>query len=404
MPEEQTPYQTGTINRPAPNSAPNSAPIDDEISLFDLAITLAKHKKLILGAPLVAAIIAAIFSLLSPNIYTADTQILPPQQQSSASAMLSQLGALGGMAGAAGIKNPNDTYIAMLKSRTLQDQMIKRFKLQALYKTKTPGQTRNALAGATTVKVGKDGLITISVDNQNPQRAAQLANGYVDELQLMTQLFAVTEASQRRLFYEKQLQQAKQSLGDAEIAMKQLQEKTGIIQIDAQAGAFVQAGAALKSQIAMKEVELGAMRTFATGNNPDYIRIQQLLGGLRAQLSKIDAGTVTTAKIPEAGLEYIRKTRDLKYAETIYELLAKQFEMAKIDEAKESSVIQVLDKAVPPEQKSKPKRSMIVLISALATGFIATLWAFITEALQNAKKDTETKTQLNTLKNHLRWN
>jgi tyrosine-protein kinase Etk/Wzc len=405
MSEEQTPYHTGPNSGPINRPAPNSAPIDDEISLFDLAITLAKHKKLILGAPLVAAIIAAIFSLLSPNIYTADTQILPPQQQSSASAMLSQLGALSGMAGAsAGIKNPNDTYIAMLKSRTLQDQMIKRFKLQTVYKTKTPGQTRKVLTGATTVKVGKDGIIAISVDDKNPQRAAQLANGYVDELQLMTQLFAVTEASQRRLFYEKQLQQAKQSLGDAEIAMKQLQEKTGLIQIGAQAEAFVRAGAELKSQIAMKEVELGAMRTFATGNNPDYIRIQQLLGGLRAQLSKIDAGTVTSAKIPEAGLEYIRKTRDLKYAETIYELLAKQFEMAKIDEAKESSVIQVLDKAVVPEQKSKPKRSMIVLISALATGFIATLWAFITEALQNAKKDTETKTQLNTLKNHLRWN
>ncbi len=404
MSEEPTPYQTGTINRPAPNSAPNSAPIDDEISLFDLAITLAKHKKLILGAPLVAAIIAAIFSLLSPNIYTADTQILPPQQQSSASAMLSQLGALSGMAGAAGIKNPNDTYIAMLKSRTLQDQMIKRFKLQALYKTKTPGQTRGALAGATTVKVGKDGLITISVDNQNPQRAAQLANGYVDELQLMTQLFAVTEASQRRLFFEKQLLQAKQTLGDAEIAMKQLQEKTGIIQIDAQAGAIISEVAGLKAQIAMNEVELGAMRTFATGNNPDYIKTQQIVTGLRAQIAKLETGTVTTAKIPEAGLQYIRKTRDLKYAETIYELLAKQFEMAKIDEAKESSVIQVLDKAIVPEQKSKPKRSMMVLISALATGFIATLWAFITEALQNAKKDTETKTQLSTLKSHLRWN
>jgi tyrosine-protein kinase Etk/Wzc len=236
MPEEQTPYQTGT------NSAPNSAPIDDEISLFDLAITLAKHKKIILGAPVVAAIIAAIFSLLSPNIYTADTLVLPPQQQSSASAMLSQLGALSGLAGGAigsagGIKNPNDTYIAMLKSRTLQDNMIKRFKLQAVYKTKTPDKTREALKGATTVKVGKDGLITISVDDKNPQRAALLANGYVDQLQLMTQVFAVTEASQRRLFYEKQLQQAKQSLGDAEIAMKQLQEKTGLLKLDDQATA-----------------------------------------------------------------------------------------------------------------------------------------------------------------------
>ncbi len=385
----------------------NKAPIetsDDEISLLDLAITLAKHKKLILGAPMIAAIVVAIYSFIIPPTYTADTQMLPPQQQSSASAMLSQLGALGGMAGVAGIKNPNDTYVAMLKSRTIQDNMIKRFKLQAVYKTKTPATTRKALNGATTVKVGKDGIIGISVDDKSPQRAAMLANGYVDELQQLTQVFAVTEASHRRLFYEKQLLQAKQNLGDAEIALKQLQEKTGIIHLDAQAQLGIGTAAGLKGQIAMREVELGAMRTFATGNNPDYIRIQQTLSGLKAQLNKVETGTVVPSKVPEAGLEYIRKVRDLKYAETIYEMLAKQFEMAKIDEAKESSVIQVLDKAVVPEQKSKPKRTIMVLLSALATGFLTILYAFIKEALNNPKKDTQTEAQLQALKNTLRWN
>ena len=377
---------------------------DDEISLIDLAITLAKHKKLIIGAPLIVAIVVAIYSFFIPPIYTADVQMLPPQQQSSASAMLSQLGALGGMAGAAGIKNPNDTYVAMLKSRTIQDSMIKRFKLQAVYKTKTPEKTRGALNGATKVTVGKEGIIGISVDDESPQRAAILANGYVDALQQMTQVFAVTEASHLRLFYEKQLLQAKHNLGDAEIALKQLQEKTGIIHLDSQAQLGIGTAANIKGQIAMKEVELGAMRTFATGNNPDLVRTQQTISGLQAQLAKIETGTVSSSKVPETGLEYIRKTRDFKYAETIYEMLAKQFEMAKIDEAKESSVIQVLDKAMPPEQKSKPKRSMMVLIAALATGFLTILYAFIKEALQNAKKDTETEVQLTTLKKNLRWN
>ena len=377
---------------------------DDEISLIDLAITLAKHKKLIIGAPLIVAIVVAIYSFFIPPIYTADVQMLPPQQQSSASAMLSQLGAFGGMGGAAGIKNPNDTYVAMLKSRTIQDSMIKRFKLQSVYKTKTPEKTRGALNGATKVTVGKEGIIGISVDDESPQRAAILANGYVDALQQMTQIFAVTEASHRRLFYEKQLLQAKHNLGDAEIALKQLQEKTGIIHLDSQAQLGIGTAANIKGQIAMKEVELGAMRTFATGNNPDLVRTQQTISGLQAQLAKIETGTVSSSKVPETGLEYIRKTRDFKYAETIYEMLAKQFEMAKIDEAKESSVIQVLDKAMPPEQKSKPKRSMMVLIAALATGFLTILYAFIKEALQNAKKDTETEVQLTTLKKTLRWN
>ena len=377
---------------------------DDEISLIDLAITLAKHKKLIIGAPLIVAIVVAIYSFFIPPTYTADVQMLPPQQQSSASAMLSQLGAFGGMGGAAGIKNPNDTYVAMLKSRTIQDSMIKRFKLQSVYKTKTPEKTRGALNGATKVTVGKDGIIGISVDDESPQRAAILANGYVDALQQMTQVFAVTEASHLRLFYEKQLLQAKHNLGDAEIALKQLQEKTGIIHLDSQAQLGIGTAANIKGQIAMKEVELGAMRTFATGNNPDLVRTQQTISGLQAQLAKIETGTVSSSKVPETGLEYIRKTRDFKYAETIYEMLAKQFEMAKIDEAKESSVIQVLDKAMPPEQKSKPKRSMMVLIAALATGFLTILYAFIKEALQNAKKDTETEVQLTTLKKTLRWN
>ncbi len=375
------------------NNIQASEQMDDEINLFDLAITLAKHKKLILGAPLVAAIIATIFSLFSPNIYTADTKILPRQSPSGAVS--------------ADIKNPTEVFVAMLNSRILQNDMIRRFNLQAVYETKTPGTTLQALAAATTVKAGNDGIIAISVDDKNPQRAALLANGYVDELQRMTQLADVSGASQRRIFYEKQLVQAKQSLGDAEIAMKELQEKNGPIQLNVQAEAFVRASAELKSQIAMKEAELGAMRTirtFGADNNPDYIRIQQLLVGLREQLSMMDAEMVTTAKIPEAGLEYIRKTRDLKYAETICKLLSKQFEMAKIDDAFGGSVVQVLDKAIAPEQKSKPKRSKNILLVAVATGFLAILWAFITEALQNAKKDAETQTRLNTLKNYLRWN
>ncbi len=393
MPEQTSPHLT------------RDEPVEDEISLLDLAITLAKHKKLILGAPFVAALVAAAFTLFSSNIYTADTKILPPQQQQSgAAAMLNQLGALSGMGSAAGIKNPNDVYIAMLKSRTLQDNLIRRFKLQAVYETTSPEKTRKQLTAVTTVTSGKDALITVQVDDKNPQRAAMLANGYVEALQQMTQVFAVTEASKRRLFFEKQLLQAKEALSDAEIALKQLQEKTGIIQLDAQAQLIISTAAGLKGQIAMREVELGAMRTFATGNNPDYIRTQQVLAGLREQLAKVETGTVTSSKVPETGLEYIRKVRDLKYAETIYEMLAKQFEMAKIDEAKESSVIQVLDKAVVPEQKSKPKRSTTVLLAAVATGFLAILWAFINEALQNAKKESETAAQLNQLKQNLRWN
>lgn len=370
----------------------------DKLSLLDLAITLAKHKKLILGAPFIAAVISALLSLTSPDIYTADTQILPPKQQSSA------LGALSGMAGAAGgITNPNDTYIAMLKSRTLRDNMIRRYKLQSVYKTGSMESARAALEGATTIKIEKNGLIVISVDDTNPKRAAFLADGYVDQLQQLNQVFAVSQASQSRLFIEKQLKQAKQSLIDAEIALKLLQEKTGTIKLDTQAEQAIATVANIKAQIAMKEAELASMRSFATGSNPDYIRAEQQLHVLRTQINKVEAGTVPSKNIPENVLEYIRKTRDLKYAENIYEMLTKQFEIAKIDEAKESSVIQVLDRALVPEHRSKPNRSKSVLITALAAGLLSILWAFIIEAMKSSQQEIEKQKQLQLLRKYLRW-
>ncbi len=388
-----------------PDPITSTNPPDDEISLIDLAITLAKHKKLILGVPLITGVLVAFLTFFIPNSYTATTQIMPPQQQSGASALLGQLGALSGLAGAsAGIKNPSDTYVAMLKSRTVSDNLINRFQLQVVYKKKLFSDTRKVLEKASSIIAGKDGLIAVQVDDKDPKRAADMANAYVEELQKLTQVLAVTEASQRRLFFEKQLLLAKQALGDAEISLKQVQEKTGLLQLDAQAQALIRAGAELKGQIAMKEVELGAMRTFATGNNPDYIRIQQLVAGMRTQLAKIETGSVSTSKAPEAGLEYLRKVRDLKYAETVYELLTKQYEIAKIDEAKEGSLIQVLDKALVPDKKSKPKRSLIIILATISAGFLTILYAFIKEALQNAKQDSQTQAQLQALKNTLRWN
>lgn len=393
--------------QPSLHALEQSRPYDeDEISLLDLAITLAKHKKAILLAPLFAGALTAFTTLFMPNIYTADTTIMPPQQQSSTAAMLaSQLGAMaGGGSAALGLKNPNELYVAMLKSRNVQDGIIHRYKLREVYETDTPAETRKALKEATKITTGKDGLINLSIDDRDPKRAAALANGYVDELQRLTGLLAVTEASQRRLFFAKQLYEVRKNLADAELSLKQTQEKTGLIQLDAQADALVQAAANLKAQVAMKEVQLNAMRTFATGSNPDYLRAQQELAGLRAQLSKVEVGTVTTAKAPEAGLNYLRKARDVKYYETVYELLAKQYEAAKLDEARESSVIQVLDKAVVPELKSKPKRAQIVLIAVIAAGFLAVLWAFVTEAMLKAKEDKESSAQFAQLRNYLRWN
>jgi len=202
---------------------------DDEISLLDLLIVLAKHKKLVVGLPFMVAVLAAGFSLLMPNIFTGVTKILLPQQsESTAAAILGQFGGLAGVAGgAAGIKNPNDLYVGMLKSRTVADNIIQRFGLMQIYQAKYPSQTRQVLAGVTNITAGKEGIITIEVDDKDPKRAAELANAYVDELLNLTKVLAVTEASQRRLFFERQFEQARDNLTKAEAAARQALEKGG---------------------------------------------------------------------------------------------------------------------------------------------------------------------------------
>lgn len=385
------------MNQTTPQSTPTVAKNTDEASFIDPLIVLAKYKKMILGIIVGVAMITAVISLSMPNIYTATARILPPQQQqSTATTMLGQLGGLTGMVGSTlGIKNPNDLYVGMLSSRVIADDIIARFRLKELYKKSTLEGTRATLRANVNFSSGKDGIISISVDDQEPKRAAAIANTYIDELDKLTQNLAVTEASQRRLFFERQLMRAKDDLANAEIALKTTQQKSGLIQPDEQGKSILGAVSKLRGKITDMEVQLGTMRSFATEDNPEYVRKKTELAGLRAQLSTLEKaqglnGTdvmASTGNMPEASLEYVRKFRDVKYNETIYELIARQFEAAKLDEAKSALVIQVLDKAVVPENKSKPSRADMVILSALIAGFLSTLLAFILNGIEKNKGD-----------------
>ena len=383
---------------------------DDEINLMDLLLVIAKHNRFIIKLTLVVAVLAVVYALLQPPIFTAKTVILPPQQGSSmASMLLGQLGGLAGLAGgAAGIKGPNDLHIGMLKSRTIADVLIKRFDLQTLWEAKTREATRKALEGSTVIASGKDGFITIEYSDKDPQFAATIANAYVEELDRLNSTLAVTEASRKRLFFERQLKGSRANLDAAENALKQTQERTGLIQLEKQGGAIIEAVANVRAQIAAKEVELAGMGAFATPQNPDYRQIQQVIVGLRAQLAKLEANSagsdikVPTGKLPETGLEFLRKTREFKYQETLFELLSKQFEIAKIDEAKDASLIQVVDKALVPEQKSKPKRSLIVILATMMAFFIGVLLAFFKEAAARASLDPASAERMSLLRRYLR--
>jgi len=370
-------------------------PDDDEISLVDLLIVLAKHKKLILGFPFIVAVLTAGITLLIPNIYTGTTRIMPPQQgQSAAAGLLGQLGgALGGLAGAAaGIKNPNDLYVGMLQSRTVADDIIQRFDLNKLYKQRYQSGTRKRLGELTTITSGKDGIITIEVDDKDPKRAADLANAYVDELSKLTQVLAVTEASRRRLFYERELARAKHNLDKVQVAARDALQQGGLVNVEAQGLSMAQTTARLSAEIAVKEVQIGAMRTFAADRNPDLLLAQQELESMKHQLARIEGAGGNKSAILDAGgkgIESMRLLGDVKYNQVMVELLSQQYGLAKIDEAKDPAIVQVLDKAIEPDRKSKPKRTLIVLLSALVAGFVAALLAFAREGMERAKRDPQ---------------
>jgi tyrosine-protein kinase Etk/Wzc len=372
-----------------------SSNTDDKITLMDLAISLSRQKALLLGTPIVGGLVCLAAAFLITPAYVSTALILPPQPQASnVTAILGQLGGLAGAAGnLAGLKNPNDLYVGMLRSRTVSAKIIERFKLRERYERDTFEATQLKLFGYSNIASLKEGMIAISVEDSDPQVAADMANAYVQELGLLTRTLALTEASQRRLFFEKQLGAAKDKLADAEIALREVQEKTGMIQPAGQVGAIIETVAKVQAMIAAKEVQIDAMGTFAAANNPEMLRLRAETRSLRNQLARLQNSDthakgdlmVATGKIPEIGSQYIRAMRDMKYYETIFELLAKQFELAKIDEARDTSTIQQLDMAVPAEKRSSPKRLLLVLAGIVGGALLGMFLALLRGAYQKSR-------------------
>jgi uncharacterized protein involved in exopolysaccharide biosynthesis len=375
-------------------------------------IVLAKRKAFILKFTTSSVVLAVIISLLLPTTYTANAKIMPPQQNQSISttALMSQLGPLAALAGQGlGLRSPSDIYVAMLKSDSVANGLIDRFSLMDVYGKKTRVDTRRALGDMTEITAGKDGVISISVDDRRSywfgksksselsrQRAAALANGYVEELEKLTKTLAVTEAGKRRVFFERETKMASDDLATAELALKETQEKTGLILLDPQSRAMIEAVASLRGRISAQEILVQSMRSFATQENPDLVLAEQQLGAMKAQLGRLERGQTTNSitdipieSVPTAGLEYVRKLREVRYRETLFELLAKQYEAAKIDEARDALIVQPLDQAVPPERKSGPHRGLIVVAFTILAFLVAILSAYFMEALAQAKDDPQ---------------
>ncbi|MBZ8140441.1 lipopolysaccharide biosynthesis protein [Rubrivivax gelatinosus] len=339
---------------------------DPGVGLFDVLAVLKPHLRLLLLGPLAAGAVALSGSYLIPPTFTAKTTFLPPQQQqSAASAALSQLGALAGLAGAGAIKSPADQYVALMQSETVSDRIVEKFGLMKAYKAKYRFEARKELAENVRITVGKkDGLIVLEADDHNPEQAAAMANEYVAELRRMTNELALTEAQQRRAFFEQQLKSTRDLLTQAQQQLQTSGFNPGALKAEPKAAA--ETYARLNAELTAAEVRLQTLRRSLADNAPEVQQQLATLAALRSQLSKVEAsgrsGSADSA-------DYIGKYRDFKYQETLFDLFSRQYEMARLDESREGALIQVVDVAQVPEWKSKPKRAQIAVAAAFLAFF-----------------------------------
>ena len=384
-----------------------------ESSLLRTLVVLAGHWRLIGGGMLFCGLITALIVLVMPVTYTASTVILTSQSGSGGAAALlgelgGSLGALASLGGGGLLGSQSDTFVGVLNSRTVADEMIEKFHLQKVYRKRTLVDTRKSLAKHTHIEGTKGSFIRISVDDHDAHRAADMANTYVDELYRRNQTLALTTASQRRLFLENQVNAEKDQLANVEAAFRELQQKTGVIQLAGQAEMTLRSMAQLRAEISAKEVLLEQLRTTETEQNTDVQRLESGLNALREQLKKAESDSsadnyfVSAGRIPQAGLEYLRRMRDVRYHEALFETLAKQYELARIEEAKAPPVIQVVDKAIVLDRRSWPPRALLVLLALFTSGVLLSGWVLLRDKWNKVSAVPENALHISALRKILR--
>lgn len=362
-----------------PSATPAGA-VGQPPTLFDVTLILARNARPLVFLPLLVGLTTLGISYLIPPTYTASTQLLPPQQPSSTAAAL--LGSLGGVAGILGgpggtFKSPTDQWIALLRSRAVADAIVDRFKLVDLYESDYRFQARDRLAARSRIAAARDGLIAIEVEDHDPKRAAAMAAAYVEELQRLTTTLAVGEAAQRRLFFQRQLAEAKENLVKAEVALKAGGISADVVKTSPTAA--VGRLAQLQASITAQEVQLAAIRSRMTEQTPEYRQAERQLASLREQLRRVELDRPERAR--GESVEYVSRYREYKYHETLFELFARQYEVVRADEAREGAVVQVVDPVLVPEYKSSPKRARMAIVATLLSFLVIAGWVLARHAL-----------------------
>lgn len=367
-----------------------SEQMKDEINLLEILMVLVKRKFIIIIITLTAALASVGYSLYLPNIYTATARILPPQKEGGTA--LGQLGGLAGVAGLGGsFGGSSDLYVALLKSRTVADAVIIRLDLMKEFKAKTADVARlNYFANVKVQASSKDGTISVIADHKKPEMAARLVAVTVEELMRRSMQLNIAKVSNDRIFLEKRLEVVKKDLKKAEDDMRSFAQQNKAIKLDAQASASIEAVAKFKAELASKEVQLAAIRSYQTEESPEIKslvaatdRLKKELAALGGSGGSVGEGIPSVGNVPNLLLEYSRRLREVKTQEAIFEQLTKQHELEKIKENRDTSSLQILDEAVIPDSKSKPRRSMIVALSTLTAFFISIFAVFILNYYEN---------------------
>jgi uncharacterized protein involved in exopolysaccharide biosynthesis len=366
------------------------SPVSNLIDYVDIILNNRKFIGYIVGATF---IISAIISLLLPKAYIATARILPPQGNNMGlAALLSNTDdPVSGLANSLlDSKTPSTLYLGIMRSRTVADALIQKFQLKDLYDHRYIEDVYLELEERSTIAISKkDQLISVSVEDGDPQRAADMANAYIDMLNRINRDLNITHGKRKRIFLQDRLKEVRKDLRKAEIELQTFQEKHHLISLEEQAKVSIEGAAKIKGKIISAQTELEVFKQFGTEKQIEALMLKTKIEELQNQLSMIENGRKSKAHdakgsdfyfpfgdLPRLGLQLMRLTREAKIQEKLFELLVAQYEMAKIEEAKDVDTIQVLDKAVAPQKRYRPKRIRIILVSTMMALAVALLAVF----------------------------
>ena len=370
-------------------------------------LVIFKHRRLLIRNTLAVTFAAVVISLILTEKYTATATILPPSQDQTmmlgmfSTGMPSSIANLSRLtSGLPGLFSPSDLFAALMKSSRIKSTIIRKYNLKKEFKTKTMIDASKALDEITDIEVTPEGIIAVDVTYKNKQLAVDIANSYIEELDKLNKEVTMTTGKKYRIFVEERLKESQDSLAEAEKALKDFQEKNLTISLEEEMVSVIQTIAELKSRIILLEVRKGAIAAYSHVNNPYLIEIDSELKQLKSQLAEIEFGTgeikkkefgagfaVPLAQLPNVYLEYLRLFREVKIQEAIFELLTQQYEQAKIMEQKDTPTVQFLDIASPPEKRSFPRRTFIVVFAFALSIVFNILLAFTIDYVNDVKNN-----------------